>query len=131
MKELEKEVRRAEKAIESEKDPGKKPDLKKKKSFFSRIKNAAKKMGKKLKGGLKKLFLRLKAVFKRVKALIQKAKAKITRVVLGILGLTEDIAAGHEEVKDQKDKQIPQDIESIDTQTKTMDAIKEKIGELD
>ncbi len=131
VKELEQDVDRAEESIESEKAVGKNPDISKKKGFFARIKSAAKKAGKSFKRGFKKLFARLKSVFNRVKAIMQKAKAKITAMVLKVLGISESVAAAHDEVKDQKATQIPESLESIDEQAGTMDEIKEKIGELD
>jgi len=131
VKELEEDVGRAEESIDSGKAVGTKPDISKKKGFFKRIKAAAKKAGKSFKRGFKKLFGKLKSVFNRVKALLQKAKMKMTAMVLSVLGISESVAAAHEDVKDQKDNKIPAEMESIDNQTGTMDEIKEKIGELD
>jgi|GEM_PF-1882569 len=127
VKELESEVGRAEEAIDKGEKPEEQTDIKKKKGFFARIKAAAKKAGKKFKRGFKKLFLRLKSVFNRVKALIQKAKNKVTAMVLSVLGISEDVEAGHEDVKQQKDVEIPGSIESVGKQTEQIDDIKDTL----
>ncbi len=131
VKALEDDVTKAEDSVLNEKEPGVKPDIKEKKGFFARIKAAAKSAGKKFKRGFKKLFMRLFSVFSRVKALIQKAKAKITDMVLSALGVKENVLAAHEDIKEQKETEIPGAIENIDTEQKSIAGIEEKLGELD